>query len=263
RYENAKSVNYKKAYQIYKSLMQDPENFTFIISGNYSIENALPLLQKYLGNLPQQQKRKLETDKKHLPIFQPKTPFKKIYRPDIPFQNVHIYQTYLRQLKDTISLKAKIEYDLLTSILNLRIYELRFKKERAVYIATARNGIDLLNKLQFINLNLSCSIEDFHRVENDLIEMVNNLKVNGVDEDMFELVMRSNRNYYYSNVARGKNKRMLESLYNHYQFGIPYYKQDQVDRIFNSIKREDIPLIAQKYLDDKFLMNFAAKSDVN
>lgn len=263
RYENAKSANYKKAYQIYKSLMQDPENFTFIITGNYSLETVLPLLRKYFGNLPQQQNLFSETEKELFPIFQPKIPLKKVYHPETPIQNIHIYQTYLRKSKDTISLKEKIEYDLLTGILSFRLNELRFKKERAIYLTAARNGVDLPNKHQFINLMLSCSIEDFSKVENDLREVVNNLKVDGVEEDMFELVMRSNLNYYYGNVARNKNKRMLESLYNHYQFGIPYYKQDQVDKIFNSIKREDIPLIAQKYLDDKFLMNFAAKSVIN
>ncbi|MCK0115252.1 M16 family metallopeptidase [Gelidibacter sp. F63206] len=264
RYQSVKAVDYKKAYQIYKSLMQDSENLTFVITGNYSLETTLPLLRKYLGNLPSKsQNIFLETDKEHLPISLPKTPLKKIYHPDLPIQNVHVFQTYLRQSIDTISLKEQIEYDLLTGILSFRLNELRFKKERAVYISVAANGVDLSNKLQFINLILSCSIEDFPKVENDLIEMVNNLKVNGVNEEMFELVMRSNRNYYYSNIARNKNKRMLQSLYNHYQYGTPYYKQDQVDNIIKSIKREHIPIIAQKYLDDKLLMNFAAKSDIN
>lgn len=264
RYESVKAVNYKNAFQIYKSLMQKPENFTFVITGDYSLETVLPLLRKYLGNLPSKsQNLVFKTQKEHLPIFQPKTPLKKVYHPDMPIQNVHIYQTYLRQSKDTISLKEQIEYDLLTGILSFRLNELRFNKERAVYISTAKNSIDLSNKLQFINLILSCSIEDFSKVENDLIEMVNNLKINGVDEDMFELVMRSNRNYYYNNIARNKNKRILQSLYNHYQFGTPYYNQDQVDNIIKSIKKEDIPIIAKIYLDDKLLMKFVAKSDIN
>lgn len=263
RYEGVKAVDYKKAYQIYKNLMKDPENFTFVITGNYSLETVLPLLRKYLGNLPQQQNSFLESGKEHLAVSLPKTPLKKVYHPDLPIQNVHIYQTYLRQSKDTIALKEQIEYELLAGILSFRLNELRFKKKRAIYISAARNVVDLSNKHQFINLTLSCSIEDFPKVENDLIEMVNNLKMNGVDEGMFELVMRSNRNYYYGAEARNKNKMMLQSLYNHYQFGTPYYSQEQVDKIFNAIKREDIPLMAQKYLKDKFLMNFVAKSDFN
>lgn len=264
RYESAKTVDYKKAHQIYKSLMQDPENFTFVITGNYSLESELPLLRKYLGNLPSKsQNIFLETDNEHLIISQPKTPIKKIYHPDLPIQNVHVFQTYLKQSKDTISLKEQIEYNLLTDILSFRLNELRFKKKRAIYISGATNDIDLSNKFQFINLILSCSIEDFPKVEKDLVEIVNNLKMNGVDEDMFELVMRTNNNYYYGAEARNKNKSMLESLYNHYQFGTPYYKQDHVDSIIKSIKREDIPLMAQKYLKDKFLMNFVAKSDIN
>ncbi|HUH26918.1 M16 family metallopeptidase [Gelidibacter sp.] len=262
RHESVKAVDYKKAYQIYKSLMQDPVNFTFVITGNYSLKTVLPLLQKYLGNIPQQ-KHFLKTNKMHSPIFQPKTPIKKTYHPDLPIQNVHVFQTYLRQSKDTISLKEQIEYKLLAGILSFRLNELRFKKERAIYTSGATNDIDLSNKFQFINLILSCSIEDFPKVENDIIEIVNNLKVNGVDEDMFELVMRSNRNYYYGAEARNKNKMMLQSLYNHYQFGTPYYSQEQVDKIFNAIKREDIPKMAQKHLDDKLLMNFAAKIDID
>lgn len=264
RYEGVNSVEYTKAYQIYKNLMQDPKNFTFVITGNYSLETALPLLRKYLGNLPSKSQNLLfKTQKEHLPIFQPKTPLKKVYHPDLPIQNVHIYQTYLRQIKDTISLKERIEYKLLAGILSFRLNELRFKKERAIYISRATNFIDLNNKYQLINLTLSCSNEDFYKVENDLVEMVNNLKMNGVDEDMYELVMRTNYNYYYGAVARNKNKRMLESLYNHYQFGTPYYKQDHVDNIIKSIKKEDMPIIAQKYLDEKFLMSFAAKSEID
>src|SRR5690606_14879659 len=101
RYESVKAVDYKKAYQIYKNLMQDPENFTFVITGNYSLKTVLPLLRKYLGNLPQQNSF-IEKSKEHLPVFQPKTPFKTVYHPDLPIQNVHIYQSYLRQSKDTI-----------------------------------------------------------------------------------------------------------------------------------------------------------------
>src|SRR5690606_22699370 len=52
RFQGISKTNMARAYKIYKALYGNAGDFTFVVSGNYFEGEVLPLLQKYLGNLP-------------------------------------------------------------------------------------------------------------------------------------------------------------------------------------------------------------------
>ncbi len=252
-------VKLQNIHRLYKSLMQNPSKFTFIMTGAFSKEKVLPLLSKYLGNLPQASHIPYKTFKASKNRYLPHRPHKEIYYPNKNLMNVHIYQKFLKGMRGSITLQEEIEYAILAKVLEIQLSELRFKKKRAVYLALARSEIDRNNHTASINLMLSCAKKDFKKVQGDLRDIFAKLKKNGIENNLYHEVINTYIVPKYSDKQRYKNRRIMESLYEHYRFGKNLSHRKEIDKILDVLEKQNISEIAKKYLDDKFLMNFIAK----
>lgn len=261
--KKTKSLDFEKSYKVYKTIMGNPEEFTFVFTGSYSLEKILPLLIKYLGNLP-----KLE-DKKNIELTsiaddnKVKTPKEIIFNPYTTIENAHIHQTFLKQSAQSIPLKEQIEFDLLTHILNYKLQELRYANKRAIYVSLARNQIDRKRNHQLINLMLSCGKEDLPIIREDIQEIILNIKQQGVSENLFQKIWNSHIIPKYKDEKLNSHKHIAQSIYEHYRFQKPYYSRSKIKRVLQSIERNDIQNIAKKYLDNQLLVNCIAKSDLH
>src|SRR5690606_7922688 len=56
QYKGKQNVILDKAMECYQSIFGNASDFTFVVKGKYKEEQVLPLLQKYLGNLPANKK---------------------------------------------------------------------------------------------------------------------------------------------------------------------------------------------------------------
>lgn len=257
---SGEAIDVQAAYTYYRALMQNPDKFTFMVTGAYRIEEVLPLLSRYLGNLPKSSKIN-DLTPEHLPVNSlPPRPYKKIYHPQKELMNVHIYQKFIKQKKTAISLQEEMEYDILAKVLDLQLRELRFEKKRAVYLALARSEMDKANQTMAINLMVSCSQEDFKKVQQDLKKMIVHLQEKGVEESLYREVMNAYILPKYAQRQPRKNKEMLKVLYEHYRFGEAFPQQQAIDNILNRLDKEELSRIAQKYLQEDYLMHFIAKS---
>src|SRR5690606_2012 len=52
-YEDIEAITLNKTYRIYNELFLDPENFTFIFTGNFDVDRVIPLINNYLGAIPE------------------------------------------------------------------------------------------------------------------------------------------------------------------------------------------------------------------
>src|SRR5690606_16178309 len=63
RMEGISETEMHRAYEIYNILFGNAKGFTFIISGNFSLDKVIPLAQKYLGNLPNTKSNSIRASK--------------------------------------------------------------------------------------------------------------------------------------------------------------------------------------------------------
>ncbi|MFI2744233.1 M16 family metallopeptidase [Zhouia sp. PK063] len=261
RWEVVKGLEMQKAFDAYKVVLQNPEHFTFIVTGNYDLKKALPLLIKYLGNIPVADNNSLSLLANSRKPQSPKTPYKKRFISKMPVENVYVHQTYLRPHHQGFNRKDQLAYQLLTYILNTKIQDLRYQKKRGVYLSGARYVRNIPEGYQFINLIVKCERKDMALVENDLFEMVNTLKKNGVSKEMFTEAMQSYMIPLYSSASLNRNLRVQRQLYEHYRYQLPWYNQSEINQSILNLNRDSIPAMAKKYLRTNFLMDFTAQSD--
>lgn len=263
RYREAQEVKQKRAYEIYKVLMQNAAHFTFIITGDYSVNKVLPMLKKYLGNLPNASKITCEknhhnrNDKKL-----PKRPFKEVFQPNKKIENAHVIFKYIKELDPVATFQEEVAYKILVNILTFKIHDLRYVKKRDVYLSFVGSGVNRIDKRRFINLQVSCSKKDLNLVEEDIKEMITSLKRKGVKNELFNEVMESYIIPQYSAKKKCLNQHVQQTFYDHYRYDIPFIDKQKRDKFIKAIKRTDIPKIAKKYLKDEFLMEFVAKSEL-
>lgn len=258
-YRGSKKVQLDKTYENYKSLMQNPESFTVMVTGDFKIDKALPLFNRYLGNIPQQSRAlpKVKTSSKKLP----KRPFTKIYHPKTFIENTHLFFSYHHQSQDKMDLKKEIATEILAGILNFRMKELRLEKKRAVYLSLATIEINRLDAYHAINIILSCSNEDVGTITEDLKTMITEIKNNGVGEELFQKVMKFYILPKYNETKRKQNEEIQKSRYEHERYQVPLYQQKKVNAIIRSIDKEYLNEISKVFLADQFLMKFIATSE--
>lgn len=258
-YRGAKKVQLEKAYENYKSLMQNPKSFTVIVTGDFKIDKALPLFNKYLVNIPQQPEAlpKVKTSSKKLT----KRPFTKIYHPDTFIENTHLFFTYHHPTQEEVDLKKEIATEILARILNFRMQELRLEKKRAVYLSLATNEINRADAYYAINIILSCSNEDVVPIAEDLQAIITDIKSNGVGEELFQKVMKSYILPKYNETKRKQNREIQKSRYEHERYKVPLYQQKELNTIIRSIDKEYLNKVSKMLLADQFLMKFIATSE--
>lgn len=259
-YKATKKVSLRRAKKAYRSLMQNPKEFTFIITGNFQENKIRLLVETYLANL------KIFVEAPALPevnpkaIQLPKRPFKSMYEPSQDIGNVLLHQSYIQQLQGPEQKKEEMERGLLSYILINRLHELRYENKRAVYFAVARTHINLQDRYRLINFIIEVDPKDLKAVQADLKEIIEEIKTKGITDRLFKVVMESYMYPRYSRKNQTENKHIQNSLYHYYRYEVPITPQEKLDQLLQSITISDVPRIAKKYLDESFLVEFIAKN---
>ncbi|WP_192869868.1 M16 family metallopeptidase [Psychroflexus sp. S27] len=260
RYLGVDETDLDIAYKAYSKLMQNTQDFTFIITGNFKKDNILPLVNKYLSAIPNN-KKAIHKANVGANTYLKEKPLEIVYTPKQAIQNVHLFYKYTRETGSALSLKDEVILEIIEKLVHNRLRELRFKGKRAIYLSAARKQINRANKTNSINLILSCSQEDLSKIKNDLKKITHHLKTQKINESLFKSIINSHVIPKYSQKKRNQNKSTQAALYEHYRYHIPIVEQKQVDKIIKSINTDDILDMCQLYFKDENLVKFFAKND--
>lgn len=156
------TVEPKRAIQLVKERLLNAQDFSFTIVGAFTIDEILPLLQTYLGNLPTTKKNKgvkLEDDGSF-----PNPRLKKtIYLPNVP--SAVVSKVFLITYKQ-VQAKHNNLNDVYISILNKRIHEqLRKVVQKNERISVYKQPGEILNMTSFnkrkvgVQVKIECAPE--------------------------------------------------------------------------------------------------------
>ncbi|WP_037316088.1 pitrilysin family protein [Salegentibacter sp. Hel_I_6] len=245
-----KSVNFEDAHKIYRSLFSNPEEFTFIITGDFEEDKILPMLKKYLGNLPGKNSPDL---KRKWQVSFNKGPERHQLKPSKFYETINSYYalSFIKQ-RENSNWKEDIKLRLLGQVANRMLFKLRSEKALKLYYFSAgtyTNRIMDRNELTFL---VNIHPNEFPIVKQSIAEYIETIKNGDISDNIFEEIMIHNQPYFLVKTLNSQAN-ILEKLYYYYRYNEPFINPVEIHDFFESLTKQDIQKIAREYFRDKYL----------
>ena len=241
RYEAVQQSTATELKQIYQRLFQHPQEFVFLLSGDFKEEQVLPLLETYLGNLPVSinQVKREEEEVNTLP----QGTLEKVYTiPGIlPSDlNLKIRYTYPVARDDW---KAQLNLQLMRDVINTRLWELRHVKKRGLYLiqAVAYTDLDLQRGNFAIMIPTVAGMENY--LIKDMQELMSWFKEHPISEKELDAI----KSRFYIVGIMGKS--ILDKGYRYYKWGLQIPDAEMVKAYLEGVTPRDI----QAFIQDKLV----------
>ena len=251
RYRQSLKMDYEDSFEKYKKLHSEARNFTFIFTGNFKKNAVLPLIQKYLGNLPNRigPKKCLKTDKV------PKKFVNKAHDARFTFDH-HLENAFLSiQFKTPLTNRGYMEevrLEFLKRALNLKLKKLRYEKKLGVYIFTAIGSIDRDHITKTMQVYLQASPADFQEVLQTCNDIFDDLRNGLVSKEFLKTVKESAFLPKWIGEFSQTNKYVSRRLYAHYRYDKTFTESEAVLNFMKNFSKEDLRKTAIAYLKDNY-----------
>lgn len=236
-------INPDRAFQIYKERFADASDFTFFFTGSFKVDEVKPLLEKYLGALPSQNKKESFRD---LGIRTPSGRLdKKVYKgieqksqASLIFSGDYVYNE-----------DNNWQLDALEEILNIKLIEVIREKESGVYGIGARASYSKTPAPRYtVRIGYGTGPERVEELATKTLAVLDEIKKNGatqVDIDKFKAETRRSME-----VQMKENGFWQNQLIGAYSIG-----ENPVDILgwekqLNKVTVESTKAAANKYLND-------------
>lgn len=237
----------QRAYAIYRSLMGNPAEFTFLFSGNFNKTHVLQLCKKYLGNLPSGlQPNCIQT--KHTEFYKKSSGQTQQWVAHEKMNNALLEIAYNKSMKSEEPLaKQKAKLTML-----VRIMELTFTKEMRMnskkggpYGVDVYEKEDMASHYQEVSIKFSAPPHDIKRLKRELKQVVAQLKKAPVSPSMFKVAREEA-------LALGKetNPVMLSKMIEHSLYDVPWYTHEAYTQFLKELSPEDVCAFAKHILQD-------------
>ncbi|MDT0676484.1 M16 family metallopeptidase [Autumnicola musiva] len=241
--EGIKKTEMEEAYAIYHKLFSNAEDFTFIISGALETEEVLPLVRKYLGNLPNSGK-KITDIKKSKNVKEPKTPIYKEFSAPYPNKSSLYKVKFSQNDINNYSWREELKLNLLGILMNNKIQDLRYEYDLSIYNAAAYGKYE--NNKYTLQILIDCIPEEFRIIRQICMDFYSQLKKGKFDDSFFDS-SKKKLVAFYKKQNLNKNSKLQERLYEYYSNGKNYPKYDEVIEYISDLKKDDLIKTAVKY----------------
>ncbi|RAV29486.1 hypothetical protein DN748_08280 [Sinomicrobium soli] len=242
-------TDFKKSYQIYRERFSTAEDFTFVFVGDYDLKNVIPIINLYLGSLPNFNKsNKMNAEVQRIAIHGPKT-----VKVKEDYDGALVEMCFTKSIQHTVQNETK--FKILATILNRIIFNRLRSDDNISY--DPRVTHKFYRNPDWIKLSIvsECKIGEEETVQKAVFEELEEIKDNGIKEkDMSYAVHALNRIYL---IYKRKANLRLSDLVGQYRDG------DESDDIFslrnnalNNVTSGDIQNFANEILDEANLITF-------
>ncbi|QED37776.1 insulinase family protein [Antarcticibacterium arcticum] len=259
RLKEIRNVDYKKAFKKYKLLHANAANFTFIITGNFNKNEILPILQRYLGNLPKDENN-ICIDQRKDEAF-PLTDAHFILPKSV--DNNFLSIQFVSPLPINSNYKDEIEIEFLKQALVLKLRDLRNTKNLGVYFASAFGFIDYHKRTKTIQIYLQSDREDFNQVLEACNILFEELKTSKVSPNSFSTIKESGYFPKWQNESSSTHRSISHTLYDFYRFEVPIIESNQAKEFINSFTAEDLLKVANNYFNEEFRVTYIGSPEFN
>jgi len=235
-------VDLDRLLAIFRDRFADASDFTYLMAGNFKVDEVLPLLEVYIGGLPSTKRK--ETWKDVTPGF----PEGKLVV-DVP-KNSEPQSLVVMVWKGKFkwSDKDRTGLSMLMDILEIKCRESMREDQGGVYGISIDGSTTKIPKPRFtISSNWGCSPENIRKLTGTVLDEMKKIKENGPSDidlgKVKETLIRDRE------TRIKENSFWLSALQNYYLYGDRILTLEEYRNFINSFTAGDIKAIANKYLD--------------
>jgi zinc protease len=235
-----------------------PNNATIVLAGDFEIEEAKKLIEKYYGEIPRGEEL---TDPKPLHVTLDQT--KKIYHEDnfarAP-QITMVWPSSEQFTNDSYALQYLAQ--LLSQGKKAPIYQILEKEKKLTSRQYAYNGAQEITGEFTISVTANEGVS-LNEVEKSIFEAFARFEEKGVTDDDLQRIKASLETNFYNGISSVLGKSFQLAFYNEYAGNPSFYKND-IDGL-KSVTKEDIMRVYNKYIKEKpyVAASFVPKGQVN
>ena len=256
RHLGLEKTDMRKGFEIYKELFGDAQDFTFILTGDFPMDAILPLINKYLGNLPSFQSETIYTQNRDVFAPKPTGPVLTHFKfPDSYSQTNYIYNpTYIVPTNNQDNWKENLLVTALGRTLRSKAWAFRLEKGYALYDLSAYGKYNKNMKQHELSATFRCTPEEYPLFRQEFAEIVTELQSELVSHEVFKGIVREMQDFHESRMK--EHRYIHDKLYSHLRFGEPWLDEIEFIQYIQSLTPEDILKAAQKYFKDEYLYEF-------
>jgi len=240
--EQLASVDLDEAFDIYTDRFADASDFTFILTGNFSVDSITPLVEKYFGSLPAIRRNETWLDRS--PEFAPGITEVVFYKGTDPQSMVGIVMSDAFEWNE-----ANILYlTMLKEVLQIKLIEVIREKLSGVYSPQIMLNLDKYPKSEFMmGILFGCSPKTTDKLTKAVFKELKKLRKKGpTDKDLAKVkeILIRNRE---TNLEKNKFwLSKIESLY--FQERDPASVMDFEERV-NAVTVEELKTSANNFFN--------------
>ncbi len=237
-------INLDRSLAIFKDRFADASDFTYLMVGNFKVDDVLPMLEKYIGGLPSIKRKETFRD------ITPKFP-KGLVNVEVPKNSEPQSQVAMVWKGDfTYNEKERQCFTMLMNVLSIKCRESMREDQGGVYGVSIGGTAQKFPRQMFtVQAGWGCSPDNIKKLSQTVLDEMGKIQKDGpTDIDI---------NKVKETLIRERESRMKENsfwltaLQNFYYVGDKLMSLDEFKNFVNSITKDDIKAVAKKYLDTK------------
>jgi zinc protease len=237
-------INLDKALSIFRDRFADAGDFTYILVGNFKVEEIMPLLEKYIGGLPSKGIR--ETFRDRTPEFPRKRVVADIAKNSEPQSVVAMVWKGRFGWND----RDRKAFSMLMDILSIRCRESMREDQGGVYgISIDGSAFKLPRPGYSIAASWGCAPENLEGLTRTMLNEIGKIKKRGPQEADLSKVKEAEIRERETLI--NENSYWLAALLNNSQNGDRLQTMDEYRSFVNSFTIKEIKSVAGKYLNTR------------
>lgn len=248
-------TNYEKSLEIYKTIFGRPQDFTFIITGDFKEAEVLSKVNRYLGNIPVLFEKDFCDEISNFQGDLPKQRTYKLNAPGLAAERAIYGLKFFKKAEQKNTLKNEIKIMMLGQILNLKLKKLRIEEGLAIYNAGAAGSIDREKDMYEISLTVEGDLRELPIIKTNIVRYINEIRSLNIEKD--EVIAAKNylKHFYFEEAMR-RNKNVQKYLYRYLKFGEEWKDSAEGEKYLNSFTIEDFSNFANEFLDEQNRFEF-------
>lgn len=250
-YSRVKHATQNNVYEMYTQLFQRASDFTFILSGNFKANIVMPIISKYLGNLPNTAKP-LPKSSSEIPKLPPGPKHKEFYveymLKDQASLRVYYISPFIRD-----DWKSSIDLRILKILLNEDLSTLRWGKGRGVYLSLATTRMDFDDGRGIVAFNIPTTPDAVDTIIADVDEIVRNISETPVSNERLQRILKMRILPYLARDRREKE------IYNYYKYNLLPTDKKEMRRYVEELTPEQLIQTAERLLTKEYKYEIMGK----
>jgi zinc protease len=240
--EDFEKIDFNRTFEIYKDRFADASDFTFLFVGAFNTDSIKPLIETYLGSLPDIGRKEMWKD---LNIRPPEGKVEKVIKKGLdPKSFVAIY------FDKEVEWNEKDEHLLWTlgRILYRKYMEILREEMSEIYGISISAGIDKIPYSHaYMQILIPCSPANIDSLTNAALAEVKKIQELGISDDDLKKAKEIQRREIEKNLK--ENRFWLNNLQECYLYGIPFSRFTDYNKMIEDLSSEELKRVANEYID--------------